>query len=200
MKDSDADNADSSWIDADFSCLSLGHQPSTLVAFLISPKQTTIQTMNAYALLDDEMVRLDLEADNSSADNLSAFSAAYETIDWNSRPPEDFVRTVKLALRVGAYLIAREAALAGRQRFPKNRELQEIAQVLAPPSAQIVKSKNQDARWANHQWLQQHRNEYSGRWAALDDGTLLGAGDSPTDLMAQINQNQNSDVLLTQIW
>lgn len=156
--------------------------------------------MNAYALLENEMVRLELEADNSSPDDLSAFAAAYETIDWDSRPPEDFIQAVKLALRIGAHLIAREAALVGTQRFPKNRELQKMAQVLAPPSAHIVKSKNQDARRANHHWLQQHRKQYNGRWVALDSGTLLAVADSPADLMAQINQNQNGDVLLTQVW
>jgi hypothetical protein len=160
-------------------------------------------TMNAYpihALLDEQMSNLEIEGDHSSPDDLSAFSAAYEAIDWNSRPPEDFIQVVKLALRVGAHLIAREAALAGRERFPKNRQLQKMAEVLAPPRAHIVKSKNQDARRANHDWLQQHRNEYSGRWVALDSGTLLAVGGSPADLIAQINQNQDGDVLLTQVW
>jgi len=156
--------------------------------------------MNAYALLDDEMVRLESEADNSSPNDLSAFTAAYETIDWDSRPSEDFIQAVKLALRVGAHPIAREAALVGTQRFPKNRELQNMAQVLAPPHAHMVKSKNQDARRANHHWLQQNRKQYNGRWVALTGGTLLAVADTPADLTAQINQNQNGDVLLTQVW
>jgi len=37
----------------------------------------------------------------------------------------------------------------------------------------------------NLQWLQEHRQEYIGKWVVLDDGRLVGAGDDPVPIVAK---------------
>lgn len=133
----------------------------------------------------------------AEAKDESAFWLAFNEINWEKRPAEEFVQAVELALMAGAYQTARRLAEKGHQRFPDNARLQKMDYVLAPPQARSVASQNRNAWQANRQWLHAHRQEYKGKWIALRDGKLLAIGDSPAELTAQIGEIKGKGILLT---
>ena len=158
-------------------------------------EQTSADVM---AWLDDALARLELTA-SLAPDDVAAFAAAYREIDWDGREADEFVQAAKLALRAGAHLIARECALTGVKRFPEHPELQKIARILDPPPAAPVHSPPYTSWKPNKAWLEEHWDEYSGRWVALKDGVLLAAGGSFTDLINQVGDVRSKDILIAQV-
>jgi len=69
----------------------------------------------------------------------------------------------------------------------------------ATPSRERIQSQNRLS--PNRAWLVNHAGIYSGRWVALQNGVLLGVGESLTslvdDLRAQGFQLPSSDIMLT---
>ncbi|MFQ5419304.1 MAG: hypothetical protein ACE5FD_10800 [Anaerolineae bacterium] len=149
------------------------------------------------AWFDDALARLELVANHLAPDDVAAFVTAYQEIDWDGREAGEFVQAARLALRVGAHLIARECALTGVERFPEHPELQKMARILDPPKARVIKSKPNTSWQYNKAWLQAHWHEYIGRWVALKNGELFAVADSFNELVAQTGDLKGKDILVT---
>jgi hypothetical protein len=138
-------------------------------------------------VLDHVMVRLKRAAD---AGDERAFLRVENSINWETRLPEDVLYGVQLALAAGAHLAARRIASRGASRFPNDEEIRKYARVLSPPK--VVKeeaSARSDLR-ANRDWLQVHRNEYQGKWVALHNGQLFGTAPTLAKLKDYIDSNE----------
>jgi hypothetical protein len=118
-------------------------------------------------------------------------------LSWTTRPQEDLLRGVHLALRVGAFLFARELSTEGARRYPHNPELQRYAGVLAPPK--VVRSDLAPAPSvkANRNWLKEHVQSYKGRWVALQNGELKGVANSLDELVERLGDTKG--MLLTRV-
>ena len=163
----------------------------------VRPDETTSADHSEF---QDDMVQLELAAEMAAVNNLQPFLLIYRQIDWQTRSGDDFAQAARLALRVGAPLIARECALTGSQRFPDHAELQKIARLLSPPEARSVPGQGNTSWKANRAWFQQHWDAYRGHWVALRDGQLLAVADDVNGLAAQVGELKGTDILITSIW
>lgn len=136
----------------------------------------------------------------AEAKNEHAFGVALNTIDWQRRPPADFLHAIDLALTAGAYLAARRLANQGTTQYPQQRELQKLAQLLAPPKVTVGTSGHRANVEANRVWLRAHWEQYRGQWVALRNGELLGVADSLDALVTQIGSIKSNDTLVTALW
>jgi hypothetical protein len=137
-----------------------------------------------------------LEITAANADE-NGFIEAASTIDWSSRGVGGFRRAVRLAIRAGAYLFARNMANQGAELHPEDAELQKMARILAPPrvvDADIPRSRSVRA---NHDWLRENASEYEGQWIALRHGTLLASGRSAREVWDRLHTTE--DVMLTKV-
>jgi hypothetical protein len=144
---------------------------------------------------DVEMARLQAAA---QAKDEQAFLAARHAIDWSARPPDDFIRAVRLALMAGAYLAARNLATEGAAQHPAHAEMQKVARVLAPPKAARSTMPPNPGLRANSDWLRAHADEYRGQWVAVRDGHLLGSAPSLKELKRAVGDTHG--VLLTTVY
>jgi hypothetical protein len=149
---------------------------------------------------DEAMARLAAAAEVSDPHDASAFVKAYKEMAWTTRSAEDFAQAVRWALWVGAYLIARDVAMAGAARYPDHAELQKMAYILAPPKVTVSKSGPHPDIEANRKWLKANWDAYRGHWVALKDGQLLGVADSLDALVEQIGEIKNTGILVTSLW
>lgn len=147
------------------------------------------------SLVDSFLMAL-LEGAAESGDE-STFLSIEKAIDWSARPPEDLVRGVNLALRVGAFLLARKLSAEGARRYPNHPELQKYARVLAPPKVVRSDLPPTPSVKANRNWLKEHAQSYKGRWVALRDGELKGVADSLDELVEQLGDTKG--ILLTRV-
>jgi hypothetical protein len=76
-----------------------------------------------------------------------------EAVDWNSQPPDLFVKAINVALSTDAVRLARRLADLGHQRYPEHDLLGRMARVLAPPRPSVLPSM---------QWISQHGGPYRG--------------------------------------
>lgn len=123
------------------------------------------------------------------------FVKALEMMDWNDRPALDFAKGIRLALRAGAHLAARQISEKAVRAHPSNPELLRFVRALAPPRVISSTLPSDETGNANRKWLQAHIGEYKGRWVAVRGGELLGAADSLPELTATLRDT--TDVLLT---
>lgn len=127
-----------------------------------------------------------------------AFLEALEAITWQNRPPADFVRAVRLALKSGAHLAARRISVEGAKYYPDDPEVQKQARVLAAPRVVSGHVPPDPARKANREWLEAHGGEYRNQWVAVRNGKLLGAANSPEELVERVGSTKG--VLLTRAY
>lgn len=129
-----------------------------------------------------------------------AFGIALKAINWQARQPADFVRAVDLALMAGAYLAARRLASQGATQYPHYLELQNLAQILAPPKVTVGTGGPRADVEANRVWLRTNWDQYHGQWVAIQNGNLLGVAESLDALVAQVGTIKNNDTLVTAVW
>jgi hypothetical protein len=158
----------------------LGHEPN--------PWRQCVRNLKSYRLL----ARLE---DAATAKNEIAFVSALNSVDLRTRPARHLVRIIKLALRAGAYLAARNVAENALRRYPENAEFKEYVFSLSPPKIISQAVPHNPAFQANREWLNEHATEYSGQWIALRSGELLGASTSFEELFSQIGRSK--EILFT---
>jgi hypothetical protein len=146
-------------------------------------------------LVDSFLLGL-LEGAAESEDE-SVFLSIAKAIDWTVRPREDLLRGVRLALRVGAFLKARELSSEGIKLYPHDSELQKYARLLAPPK--VVRSDLAPTLSVktNRNWLKEHAQSHKGRWVALRNGELQGVANSLEELVEQLGDTKG--MLLTRV-
>jgi len=146
-------------------------------------------------LVDSFLMGL-LEGAAESEDE-SVFLSIAKAIDWTTRLPEDLLRAIHLALRVGAFSKARELSAEGVRLYPHNPELQKYARLLAPPKVVRSDLAPTPSVKANRNWLKEHIQSYKGRWVALRNGELQGAANSLDELVEQLGDTKG--MLLTRV-
>lgn len=144
---------------------------------------------------DDGMARMEAAAE---AGDEGAFLAAKDSVDWETRPAEDFLRAVQLALSAGAHMAARNLAAQGAARFPDRSRLAKYARILAPPRVFRAPAQPNAGIRANRDWMMAHGAQYHGRWVALREGQLLAVGDSLDSVIAQVGKT--SGALFTKVY
>lgn len=140
-----------------------------------------------------------LEAASSSGDEM-AFAEVVNSIKWEYRSVNDYLKGLRLALNVGAHMQARKLAADGGLRFPDNIEMQKFSHLLA--SSVIVNSHLPPDREAaaDIRWLKDHRNEYSNQWVALRGGNLLVVAPTRKALLAQLENPKDKTILITPVY
>lgn len=123
------------------------------------------------------------------------FINTLQAIKWEGRRPEEFVRAIKLALRVGAPTAAQYIYSEGVRFYADSPAIQKYARLFAPPRAQTKTLPPNPTLKANREWLKSHRSEYRGQWVAVRNGELLAAAVSLEELIGQVGDTAN--VLLT---
>lgn len=135
--------------------------------------------------------------DAAAREDVTAFGRAEETMEWTRYPPEDFIRAINLALRIGTLAVARRIAEKGARLYPNHEDVQLHARVLAPPKVLRTDLPADPKAEADIAWLKQHATEYRGKWVALKDGELKDSADSFEQLFARLDDR--AGVLLTRI-
>lgn len=133
----------------------------------------------------------------AEAEDEAAFLFIGKAIDWSGRTAEEFVRGIKLALKAGALLFARELSSEGVKRYPDHRELQKSARVLAQPKVIRSDLPPVPSVKANREWLKEHAKDYRGRWIALRNGELKEDANSFDELVEKVGDTQG--ILLTKV-
>jgi hypothetical protein len=114
------------------------------------------------------------------------FVRVAKNMDWMRCSASDFVEAVRLALKAGAHMIARDLAEKGIQRYPYNPTLQKMSRLLGPP--RVVKNNLPpvSSLKANREWIRAHSAGYRGQWIALREGKLVASAPTAGELKAQI--------------
>lgn len=141
------------------------------------------------------MARLE---DAAKAKDEHAFLEAFKDIEWRNRPPTDFIRAARLALKAGVYAAAYQVSAEGAKYHPDDPEIQKYARVLAPPKVVSNTVSPDSTLKANREWLEAHEGEYRGQWVAIRDGELLGTANSLKELSRQVGNVK--DALLTRAY
>jgi hypothetical protein len=142
----------------------------------------------------DGMAMLEVAAELSDE---TAFAQAASEIDWSQRSADDFARAVRLALAAGAHLVARHLAAQGARLYPDHPELQKMAHTLAPPRVVKADLPPVPSVRANQDWLRSHAGEYKGQWVALQNGVLLVAAATASELKTHLENKDH--ILVTKV-
>jgi len=144
---------------------------------------------------DDALDRLKSAVEERDA---CAFETILQTVDWENRPPADFLRAVRLALETGHYTLAGRIAAEGVKHHPRDQEIQRYALALAPPKIERKKVSSDPTIKANRDWLARHSTQYRGKWVGIRNGELLGSADSLDELIEEIGDEKN--ILMTAVY
>lgn len=134
---------------------------------------------------DKAMARLEKAANNG---NESDFLKALNEIHWQGRPVSDFVRSIKLAFRAGAFAAARHIVAEATKYHAGDAEIQRYAKVLTPVRRVATTTETPVSTRANRSWLERHAGVYRGQWIALRNGELLGVSDSLNSLVEEVSK------------
>ena len=77
-------------------------------------------------------------------------------------------------------------------------DIWQVYNFLTRPKVTTKKSEHRTDILKNQQWIKNHRQEYRGRWVALQDGELLADAGSAKELLQKITPTENT--LLTAIY
>lgn len=136
----------------------------------------------------------------AQADNGMGFVTILKSIHWETRPAEDYIKAIRLALAAGFHPSAWEMVDKGAKRFPDHPDLQKMAKLFAP--ARVIHAHlppNNDAA-ENIRWLKENRGKYQGKWVALKGSQLLAVGESYHEVIDQIGNPKGRGILITVVY
>jgi len=171
------------------------------VLFVLEPTQAEQPTSSgldvqeyAYQIpIGGEILALE-EAAKAGDEN--SFIQVAKGIDWETRPPEDFLRAIQLAFAAGAHIYARQLATRGAEQYPGHEELEKYSGILAPPKVIACEFSRDSDVETNNEWLKKYGNRYRGQWVALENGKLLAAAPTLRKLISEVGRKDG--VLFTQ--
>jgi hypothetical protein len=132
--------------------------------------------------------------------NEAAFAQAFTETDWHSKPAEDYIRAIALALQVGAHLAARKLATDGTEIHRDSEDLQRYAHVLAPPKLLTKPHRTSVQPKANTEWVQVNRKNYKGQWVALQNGVFIASAKTYEALVAHIGDVKDRRIWITPVY
>ncbi|MCL5998848.1 MAG: hypothetical protein M1546_22735 [Chloroflexi bacterium] len=159
-----------------------------------------LEPVQLRAIPDDVMNRLE---ESVNAGDESAFIRIYQGVQWHDQPANNYVSAIQLAVKVGAYAVAREIAQHGAERYPNHAELRRYAHVLAP--GKIIQETPTKAETninlkANRAWIRDNGSRYRGQYVALKNGQLLASAPSMRVLVEQLGESREPNILLTRVF
>lgn len=163
------------------------------------PIDTTTAEVPTDSMVEQLDVMMPLEAAAKLGDE-QTFQSTISAIDWETQPTQNIMKAIRLAIAVGAPLVARKLAADGARHYPEHSELQKAARVLAPPRVIGSVALPEPGMPANLQWLADHRDEYQGQWVALKDGQLLGAAPLLEDVVQIVGNPRGKGILVTVVY
>lgn len=88
--------------------------------------------------------------------------------------------------------LCREIVALGRAWYPTDPELARIERLLEPPRVSVRSSDSELRRSqsASRRWLDEHEDEFPGKWVAVLDGRLLGAGDTVREILGHLGASR----------
>ena len=108
-------------------------------------------------------------------------------------------RNVDLALAEENHKQAAQLAFEGHKRFPDDKDLAKIAEVLAPPKVLRRNISATPKLKDTMTWLKKNQSQYQGQWVAVQEGRLLAQAESRAELNEQLGTATKSKVLITKI-
>lgn len=83
------------------------------------------------------------------------------------------------------------------QRWPESERVRHYAKVLAPPVVRVVPGGPSRSLKRELKWLQEHPNDYPGRWIAVRGDSVIAVGSDPGEVLEKVRQLPGcKDVLL----
>jgi hypothetical protein len=131
----------------------------------------------------------------ASAKDERAFLDTLEQVEWKGAAEASFIHVIRLALKAGAYMAARQIANEGLEAYPESAEMKDYAAAFAPPTVVANNLPANPSLRLNRDWLRANANQYSGQWVALKRGELLGASHSFDELFKQVGRSK--EILIT---
>jgi hypothetical protein len=131
----------------------------------------------------------------ANAKDERTFVDTLEKVEWKGTTEGTFVLVIKLALKAGAYMAARQIANEGSAVHPESVELQRYAAAFSPPKILANNLPPNPSYKLNREWLSQNAGKYSGKWVALRNGEFIGANNSFDELFKQVGNSK--EVLIT---
>lgn len=132
--------------------------------------------------------------------NSTAFVDALNSIQLQRLSAPDFIRAIRMALSVGAHVVARSLAMEGASIHSNNTQLQKYARVLAPPKPLPKHDRSDLQPKANIEWLKANRERYKGQWVAIKNGVFVSSAPTYKALMAELGHPRDRGILLTPIY
>jgi hypothetical protein len=172
-------------------CPSTSTTSGSATVFSILPET---QTISQY--FDREILQLERA---SRLKDEEEFVNVANQMDWPSRPVENYLLAISLALKVGAHLVARKLAQEGGSRFPGNSEIAKFARILAPVKTIRSDLPPYPQAELDLQWLKEHRQEYHGQWVAIKDGNLVASASTYQDLKTIVGNVKNTRILVIKV-
>jgi hypothetical protein len=80
--------------------------------------------------------------------------------------------------------------------FRRTLMLNDIPKPLIKKRQTHTKATSKEGVRKNTQWLKEHQKEYQGQWIALNEGVLLGAGESLVELYKALKKSGQLSVAL----
>jgi len=131
----------------------------------------------------------------ANAKDERAFLDALELVEWKGATEAYFIHVIRLALKAGAYMAARQITDEGLAAHPESDELESYAMAFAPPKVVANNLPPNPSYKLNREWLSQNAIKYSGQWVALRGGEFLGASGSFDELFKQVGGSK--EILIT---
>jgi hypothetical protein len=124
------------------------------------------------------------------------FRETAEQINWEVHPPALLKRAISLALSLDLSRLAMDLAQKGETLFPFDKEMENAAKVLQPPTVRVI-NRPPSSVASSMEWVSAHAAEYKDKWIAVRDGNLVAEAMSFDELAAKISLN--ADTLVTKV-
>lgn len=128
--------------------------------------------------------------------DVQRFSEICESTDWETRSSSEITQAIRLALKAGAVMTARQLASKGAACHPEGLLLQKYALLLAPPELIRTDLPARPGVQEDLAWFTQHVATHRRRWVALRDGKLVAEGSTLREVLAKVDKESPKEGLL----
>ena len=128
--------------------------------------------------------------------DVQRFSEICESTDWGARSSSEITQAIRLALKAGAVMTARQLASKGAACHPESLLLQKYARLLAPPELIRTDLPARPGVQEDLAWFAQHVATHRRRWVALRDGKIVAEGSTLREVLAKVDKESPKEGLL----
>lgn len=117
-----------------------------------------------------------------------------------SETPDEFIQAIDNALNEGNFYQAKKISAEAVQAYPEHEKIKRYAQILASNNLPFYQLTSNADTLINLNWVIQHRENYRGRWVALEKGRLIADGSSVDELFEQLGRERMNDLFYTVVY